>query len=66
MLNALGRDAATVVLLLVLCFIFTGCGLFILKKTGPAIQGSGEKLFLAFAAGTGLAGYLVFLLALPM
>jgi Dolichyl-phosphate-mannose-protein mannosyltransferase len=63
MLNALGRDAATLGLTLILCFSFTGCGLLILKKTGPTITGTGEKLFLAFAAGTGLAGYLVFLLA---
>jgi hypothetical protein len=63
MLNALSRDAATLVLLTVLGFIFTGCGLLVLKAIRSTISGAGEKLFLAFAAGTGLTGYLVFLLA---
>jgi hypothetical protein len=59
----LGNYPLTLLFLLLLAFAFTGTGLLVLKTVQVAPDSMGERLFLAYALGAGVAGYAVFALA---
>src|SRR5512147_1334732 len=63
MTAALIQNAAALVLLVFLCFIFSGIGLLIRRIIPATFSSPGETLFFSFGTGTTVTGYAVFILA---